>query len=308
MADTKEIIHTLSNKVFNLQDKLMDIEYKEILEDLAKLYFSVENNNSNYCNCDYFNYNCYSHNRFHICTFKNNILEICPLLERLFYVIYNRYNYLNINIPYTPLNKYKIMIQPIFLETINITNNLKVIRFIDELIKFINQNYNNTNNFLFFKSLAYLCYIFSILKNINVLNQIYNSGEILNEILLFINDTNNLQILKDNQIDTLIDDNIDCVFENYKMCFNKMKKDYDETNRILSFNSPKRNPINTNKQQINYVVNRHPMSSRRQCNFTYKRKFTTQINDREVITYNIGDKCKIKCINRNHFCERHMPK
>ena len=33
-----------------------------------------------------------------------------------------------------------------------------------------------------------------------------------------------------------------------------MKKDYDETNRILSFNSPKRNPINTNKQQINYGI------------------------------------------------------
>ncbi len=331
MNNSKELIQNIISKLFDYQHKLSDSEYKDLVEDLGLLYNSLSITpqpvNRPNCMC-IFGYGCYSVNRFLNCNNKTLIIQRCPFIERLFYFKYTLSNdNLPLPVPFNPLTTYTIYQSPVTGSMSFSNSDINLFNFLKELA------FNNSvTESLFITATSMFCFINYICKNVNILHHLNNFNNqsisqnnnipnnvqhILERIINFLSNylIRNQLIFDDYHI--YIEDDIEELFEKYLIDFINIKNsvlsiplDSDDEDDIPSImvGRPRRRNL-TPPRFTN--ISKHPMATRKQCYFTYKKKCTVDVylnNTNQRITYDIGDRCKLKNINSCKYCEKHKPK
>lgn len=326
MSNLIPIIEDFSNKIFDIQQKLTDNEYKELIEELGKLYNNINLNNSlsqnnltynsttglaldglnnhsiipssfyHACECDSNRYKCLRFSKLFNCKNRSPICHQIPFMEKtITFMDRNRI------LGGFAAPKYKMIINSPNTTVIK-DNDIKLGDYLYRL--FYNSNYT-TEYDSYTKNAIYMCFMYFIIKNPNIIltqNAFCNNTleeiltlDVLNKLIEYISNTNNINNLKF-QLRDHIYDNIDLVLGDYR-------------NQLLEIKSLKDlQPVQLNN--IIYTdeslrINNHTMNTRRRCcQYKYTRNTTVCVNGRDL-KYQQGDNCRIRCENTYIYCKVH---
>ena len=310
------IVEDFSNKIFDIQQKLTDNEYKELIEELGKLYNNINLSSSSSsqtqnihsiiphsfyhaCICEENTYKCISFNNLFNCNNRSPICHQVPFMEKVIKLMDNnrilggfaalRY-YMDITPNKTPLQLFEI----------------KTANYLNDLLKHVEEM--NASIFLIIS--VYLCNIYYIIKNPNLIitQTVYCQGTpnekstryILNKLIDYISDIDNINGIISRGFQNYIYENINTILANYKKHLLDIKDELDLVQPL---------PIKSKKTKSTYLRPRengcHRMVTRRQCKYKYNTETNVIINGRNYI-YKPFEYCKVKCIFGNNYCLNHL--